>query len=48
MDIAQLRTDFPEFADAVRFPNGTITFWSGLGEKLNSQDRFGDMWLQAV
>ena len=48
MDIAQFRTDFPEFADAVRFPNGTITFWSGLGEKLNSQDRFGDMWVQAV
>lgn len=48
MDITQFRTDFPEFADAVRFPNGTITFWSGLGEKLNSQDRFGDMWVQAV
>ena len=48
MDIAQFRTDFPEFADAVRFPNGTITFWSGLGEKLNSQDKFGDMWVQAV
>ena len=48
MDVAQFRTDFPEFAGAVRFPNGTITFWSGLGEKLISQDRFGDMWVQAV
>lgn len=48
MDIALFRTDFPEFADSVRFPDSTITFWSGLGEQLISEDRFGDMRTQAV
>lgn len=48
MDITLFRTDFPEFADSVRFPDSTITFWSGLGEQLISEDRFGDMRTQAV
>ena len=48
MDIALFRTDFPEFADSVRFPDSAITFWSGLGEQLISEDRFGDMRTQAV
>lgn len=48
MDIALFRTDFPEFADSARFPDSTITFWSGLGEQLISEDRFGNMRTQAV
>ena len=48
MDTTQFRKDFPEFADTARFPNQQIEFWGGMGEKLNSQDRFGDMWVQAV
>lgn len=48
MDIALFRTDFPEFADSVRFTDSTITFWSGLGEQLISADRFGVMHTQAV
>lgn len=48
MDLAQFRLDFPEFTDAVRFPNSSLTFWSGTGEKLISQDRFGDLYTQAV
>jgi len=48
MDIALFRTDFPEFADGARFPNSTINFWSGLGEQLISEDRFGGMYTQAV
>lgn len=48
MDNALFRTDFPEFADSVRFPDSTITFWSSLGEQLISKDRFGNMHTQAV
>lgn len=48
MDIAQFRTNFPEFADAAKFPAGPIAFWSGLGEKLISSDRFGSAYGEAV
>lgn len=48
MDVALFRTDLPEFADSVRFPSSTITFWSNLGEQLISTDRFGSIWTQAV
>jgi len=48
MDIARFRSDFPEFADAVRFPASTITLWSGIGELQISSDRFGGLWTQAV
>jgi hypothetical protein len=48
MDLAQFRLDFPEFTDTVRFPNSSLTFWSGTGEKLISQDRFVDLYTQAV
>lgn len=48
MDIAAFRQHFPEFADAARFPDPTITFWSGIGEAQISADRFGDMYPQAV
>ena len=48
MDVAKFRTDFPEFADASRYTANTVTFWSGIGEKLVSQDRFGDLYTAAV
>lgn len=48
MDIPLFRTDFPEFADSVRFPDSTVTFWSTLGEQLISSDRFGGVYTQAV
>lgn len=48
MDIAQFRTDFPEFADTGRFTDSSITFWSGVGERLISLDRFGDLYSQAL
>ena len=48
MNIAAFRQHFPEFADAARFPDPTITFWSGIGEAQISADRFGDMYSQAV
>ena len=48
MDIDKFRTDFPEFADAVCFPSPLITFWSTLGEKLISECRFGNVYVEAV
>lgn len=48
MDLAQFRLDFPEFSDTSRFPNSSLTFWSGMGERLISADRFGDLYNQAV
>jgi len=48
MDSVQFRKDFPEFADASRFPNQQIDFWSGMGEKLISQTRFGTLYTEAV
>ena len=48
MDVAKFRTDFPEFADASRYTPTMLTFWSGMGEKLISSDRFGDLYTQAV
>lgn len=48
MDITQFRTQFPEFADAARYTDDTITFWSGIGEQLISADRFGNLFTQAV
>lgn len=48
MDSAQFRLDFPEFSDTTRFPNSSLAFWSGMGERLISPDRFGDLYAQAV
>lgn len=41
--IAQFRVDFKEFVDEVKFPNPTINFWAGLGYKLMSAERWGDL-----
>lgn len=41
MNIDQFRSDFPEFAD---YPASTIKFWSDVGEKLISKDRFGGLY----
>ncbi len=32
MDIALFRTNFPEFADTVRYPSSQLTFWSTVAE----------------
>ncbi len=32
MDIAAFRTAFPEFGDAIAYPDATITFWAELAE----------------
>jgi hypothetical protein len=48
MDAAQFRRDFPEFADSTRFPIQQVDFWCNMGKKLVSQDRFGDLYTEAV
>lgn len=47
MDIAVFRTNFPEFADTSVYPNGQITFWASLAEKMLPVALWGDVWTQA-
>lgn len=37
------RTDFPEFYDVNRFTDATFNFWLGIGTKLLSVTRWGDL-----
>lgn len=48
MIIATFRTNFPEFADAIKYPDGTITFWSNIAEKMVLEKRWCDMWSEGV
>jgi hypothetical protein len=48
MDIAQFRTDFPEFSNTTRFPTSLITFWSNLAEKLVSKPRWDTCYGEGV
>lgn len=48
MDVTQFRKDFPEFADASRFPVGQVEFWGRMAAKLVSETRFGDLYTEAV
>ena len=43
MDLTAFRAAFPEFADAIAFSDETITFWTGIAEKLLLPDRWADM-----
>lgn len=43
MDITEFRLAFPEFADEVKYPDAAITFWSGIGETLLNEERWGDL-----
>lgn len=48
LDVAKFRNDFPEFADAARYTPTSINFWAGIGEKVVSQDRWGDLYNQGL
>ena len=41
MDVQQFRIDFPEFAEATRYTNSVITFYSNLGTTLLDANRWG-------
>lgn len=45
---AQLRTNFPEFASAVNYPDGLINFWLGLAYKLLPAARWFDVLDEGV
>lgn len=48
LDVAKFRTDFPEFADAARYTPAIVNFWAGIGEKMISSDRWGDLYNQGL
>lgn len=48
LDVAKFRNDFPEFADAARYPNAMLNFWAGIGEKVISTDRWGELFTQGL
>lgn len=48
LDVAQFRRDFPEFADATKFPTQQVEFWGGLASKLVSEPRFGSLYTESL
>lgn len=48
LDVAKFRTDFPEFADAARYTPAMLNFWAGIGEKVISTDRWGELFVQGL
>ena len=48
MDIAQFRLDFPEFANTGTYTDAMCTYWSTLGESLNSPTVFGNVYTQLI
>lgn len=42
MDAAQFRADFPEFADATKYPDSAVNLWLSLGLKTLAPDRWCD------
>lgn len=43
MDAATFRADFPEFVDAVTYPDGQVNFWIALAGKLLTTPRWVDL-----
>lgn len=48
MDIAQFRTEFPEFSDLARYPSSQIAFWATLAEAQTVLAKWGDVWATGV
>ena len=48
MVLTDFRTAFPEFASVTDFPDASLTFWSGIAEKLIVAKRWADMYVQGV
>ena len=40
---ASFREHFPEFADAVIYPDATVSYWLGIGVKMLRADRWADL-----
>lgn len=43
MNVAQFRADFPEFADTVKYPDGSVNFWLTFMGKLLNAARWADL-----
>ena len=43
VSVSSFRSDFPEFASVVTYPDAQVAFWLGLAGKLHSVDRWGDL-----
>jgi hypothetical protein len=41
--VANFRSSFPEFADAIKYPDSLIQFWLDVAVKLTNADRWGDL-----
>lgn len=48
MDITQFRADFPEFVDDTVYTDDMCTYWSTLAEKLHSEPRFGNVYINII
>lgn len=50
MEISRFKTVFPEFNDAAVYPDGRVSFWLGLAEKLIDRERWGryDLYEEGV
>lgn len=44
-DVGAFRTDFPEFADTVKYPSQTIQVWAALAMVQLNQQLFGTQWV---
>lgn len=43
IDATKFRADFPEFADAAKYPDAAVAFWLALAGKLLNAQRWVDM-----
>lgn len=48
MDIEAFRQAFPEFVDEQKYSDAMITFWSGIGQTLLNEARWGDILTQGL
>ena len=46
--IATFRSNFPEFASEINYPDSMITFWKGIGEKRLNVVRWADLLDEAL
>ena len=42
-DPADFVSSFPEFSDSVKYPAGTLTFWSGVATLRLNEERWGEL-----
>jgi hypothetical protein len=48
MDLAQFRSDFPEFTSIVKYPDNLVTYWSDLATNFVDPVRWGNITSKAI